>query len=118
MASKLQQTVFQLEQTGIQNGKLLAEIADKAKQLEFSQAQTKEMATEIESLHLRLKQIDSLRQACQRLEADNSQLRAEVSTLQQARFDLQARHNEDIQAREQQLKSACDVKIQKKLAKE
>jgi hypothetical protein len=31
MASKLQQTVFQLEQTGIQNGKLLAEIADKAK---------------------------------------------------------------------------------------
>ena len=68
-----------MDQTSLQNGKLLSEISEKSRVIEGLNTQSKEMSTEIESLLYRAKQSDQVRLACQRLETENGQLRYEVS---------------------------------------
>jgi FtsZ-binding cell division protein ZapB len=56
----------------------LSEISEKSRIIEGLNTQSKEMSTEIENLHQRAKQSDQVRQARQKLETENGQLRYEV----------------------------------------
>jgi len=75
---------------------LSVELTEKTKRLGLLEGANKEMASQLEDLNRQLKMLE-------KYESENTDLKAEVNTLQKQRFDQQEKHQAEVVAKEQLL---------------